>query len=52
MHYRAIEAVAQEIGYEDASFFRRLFRRKVGMSLADYRRRFGGFRKALTAAAI
>lgn len=48
----AIEAVAQEIGYEDASFFRRLFRRKVGMSPADYRRRFGGFRKALTAAAI
>ncbi|WP_420349053.1 GlxA family transcriptional regulator [Pelagibius sp.] len=48
----AVEAVAQEIGYEDASFFRRLFRRKVGMSPADYRRRFGGFRRALTAAAL
>ncbi|NIA70802.1 helix-turn-helix domain-containing protein [Pelagibius litoralis] len=48
----AVEAVANEVGYEDASFFRRLFRRKVGMKPTDYRRRFGNVRKALQAAAI
>lgn len=46
-----IEAIANEVGYEDASFFRRLFRRKVGMSPGNYRRRFSAFRKALQAAA-
>lgn len=45
----AVEAVANEVGYEDASFFRRLFRRKVGITPTDYRRRFGGFRRALQA---
>lgn len=38
-----IEAVAEEVGYEDGSFFRRLFRRKIGMTPDDYRRRFGAF---------
>lgn len=47
-----VEAVANEVGYEDASFFRRLFRRKVGMTPADYRRRFGAFRRALQAATV
>ena len=42
-----IEAVADNVGYEDASFFRRLFRRKVGLTPAAYRKRFGSFRKAL-----
>lgn len=42
-----VEAVAAEIGYEDTSFFRRLFRRKVGLSPSDYRRRFRAIRKAL-----
>jgi len=45
-----VEAVALEIGYEDASFFRRLFRRKVGLTPSEYRRRFGAMRRALTAA--
>ena len=36
-----IEAVAVEVGYQDASFFNRLFRRKVHLSPAQYRRRFG-----------
>lgn len=42
-----IDAVAGEVGYEDASFFRRLFRREVGLSPNVYRRRFGAIRKAL-----
>lgn len=43
----AIEAVADEVGYEDASFFGRLFRRKVGLTPAQYRKRFRGLRQAL-----
>lgn len=42
-----LEAVAQEVGYDDAAFFGRLFRRQVGLSAAQYRRRFGGLRGAL-----
>lgn len=45
-----IEAIANEVGYEDASFFGRLFRRRVGMTPAQYRRRFGALRKALQTA--
>jgi transcriptional regulator GlxA family with amidase domain len=43
----AVEAVANDVGYEDASFFGRLFRRKVGITPAQYRRRFGTLRRAL-----
>jgi transcriptional regulator GlxA family with amidase domain len=42
-----VEAVATEVGYEDASFFGRLFRRKVGLTPAQYRKRFGRLRMAL-----
>lgn len=42
-----IEAVAEEVGYDDAAFFSRLFRRSVNLSPAQYRRRFGGMRAAL-----
>jgi AraC-like DNA-binding protein len=42
-----IEAIANEIGYEDAGFFSRLFRRKVDLSPAQYRKRFGAMRNAL-----
>lgn len=45
-----VEAVANEAGYEDASFFGRLFKRKVGLTPAQYRKRFGGMRRALSAA--
>jgi transcriptional regulator GlxA family with amidase domain len=38
----SIDAIGAEVGYEEPSFFRRLFHRKVGMSPAAYRRRFGG----------
>lgn len=42
-----IEAVAQEVGYEDAAFFSSLFRRKVSLTPHQYRRRFVALRKAL-----
>ena len=42
-----VEAIAVEVGYQDASFFGRLFRRKVALTPAVYRRRFGGLRKQL-----
>jgi transcriptional regulator GlxA family with amidase domain len=43
-----IEAIANEVGYEDAGFFSRLFRRKVSLTPAQYRRRFGAMRNAIT----
>jgi transcriptional regulator GlxA family with amidase domain len=43
----SIEAIANEVGYEDAGFFSRLFRRKVKLTPAQYRRRFGSMRRAL-----
>lgn len=42
-----IEAIANEVGYEDAGFFSRLFRRKVNLTPAAYRRRFTAMRKGL-----
>ena len=42
-----IEAIAEEVGYDDAAFFSRLFRRAVSLSPAQYRRRFGGMRASL-----
>jgi transcriptional regulator GlxA family with amidase domain len=42
-----IEAIANEVGYEDAGFFSRLFRRSVSLTPAQYRKRFGAMRKAL-----
>jgi len=46
-----VEAVANEVGYEDAAFFSRLFRRKVGLTPVQYRRRFGSLRRSLTGGA-
>ena len=46
----AIDAVANDVGYGDASFFRRLFRRKVGLTPHAYRLRFRTFRRALATA--
>jgi transcriptional regulator GlxA family with amidase domain len=42
-----LEQLAEKVGYEDATFFSRLFRRKVGLTPAVYRRRFGALRGAL-----
>lgn len=36
-----VEAIAQEVGYQDTSFFGRLFKRKVALTPVQYRRRFG-----------
>ncbi len=46
-----VEAIANEVGYEDASFFGRLFRRNVNLTPAQYRKRFGSMRRALQAGA-
>jgi transcriptional regulator GlxA family with amidase domain len=45
-----VEAIANEVGYEDAGFFSRLFRRPVNLTPAQYRRRFGGLRRSLASA--
>ena len=45
-----IEAIANEVGYEDAGFFSRLFRRQVALTPAQYRKRFGAMRRALRSA--
>lgn len=36
----SVETVALEVGYEDSNFFRRLFKRRVGITPARYRQRF------------
>lgn len=46
-----IEAIAGEVGYEDAGFFSRLFRRQVNLTPAQYRKRFGALRRNLAGAA-
>ncbi|MDF2772994.1 MAG: transcriptional regulator, AraC family with amidase-like domain [Geminicoccaceae bacterium] len=35
-----VEEIAYRVGYEDITFFRRLFRRQKGVTPAEYRRRF------------
>jgi transcriptional regulator GlxA family with amidase domain len=46
-----VEAIAVEVGYQDASFFGRLFRREVALTPAQYRRRFGALDRQLRRAA-
>ncbi|MDX5378950.1 MAG: helix-turn-helix domain-containing protein [Halomonas sp.] len=43
-----IEAIAEQLGYADPSFFRRLFGRRVGLTPSQYRRRFRGLRLRLS----
>lgn len=40
-----IEAVAEMVGYQDAAFFGRKFQSRVGLTPAQYRRKFGGLRR-------
>ena len=37
-----IDEVGYRVGYEDPTFFRRLFRRETGLSPAAYRRKMAG----------
>lgn len=41
----SIEMIAVEAGYEDPNFFRRLFKRKVGITPARYRQKFAAILK-------
>lgn len=40
MSEEAIDEISAEVGYEDTSFFRRLFRRMTGLTPSEYRRMF------------
>ncbi|SFH27909.1 GlxA family transcriptional regulator [Modicisalibacter xianhensis] len=42
-----IEAIAGDVGYEDPSFFRQLFMRRVALTPGQYRRRFRTMRLAM-----
>lgn len=42
-----VEAIALEVGYEDAGFFNRMFKRRVQLTPGQYRKRFGGMRREL-----
>jgi len=37
-----VDEVASRVGYEDPTFFRRLFKREAGLTPAGYRRKFAG----------
>lgn len=43
----AVETIALEVGYEDTSFFARLFSRSVKLSPARYRKRFGALGRVI-----
>jgi transcriptional regulator GlxA family with amidase domain len=45
-----IERIAVDVGYQDDSFFRRLFRRRVGLTPRAYRQRVQSFRDVLVEA--
>ena len=36
----AVDEISVEVGYEDPSFFRRLFKRRTGLTPSQYRRMF------------
>jgi transcriptional regulator GlxA family with amidase domain len=43
--------IVWQTGYEDVSSFQRLFKRETGLTMAEYRQRFGGRRYGVAAAA-
>jgi transcriptional regulator GlxA family with amidase domain len=49
---QSAETIAFEVGYEDAAFFRRLFRRNVHLTPSQYRKRFGALRRVLSRAGV
>lgn len=48
---RSVQTVCGAVGYEDAAFFRALFKRHTGLTPAEYRERFGVARTASQAIA-
>lgn len=42
-----VETITQEVGYEEAAYFSRLFRRKVNLNPNQCRKRFGALRRTL-----
>ena len=44
----AVDDISFEVGYEDPSFFRRLFKRRTGLSPVKYRRAFQPVAHGLT----
>ncbi|PZN30671.1 MAG: AraC family transcriptional regulator, partial [Proteobacteria bacterium] len=47
---RPVDQISFEIGYDDTSFFRRLFKRVVGLTPSSYRRMFAPLARPLAAA--
>ncbi len=47
-----VDDISAAVGYEDVSFFRRLFRRMTGLTPSDYRRMFQPIASAVRRAAI
>jgi len=43
MTSNAVDHIGREVGYEDPASFRRIFKRKVGLTPSTYRRRFARF---------
>ena len=39
-NFANVEEIGQMVGYEDPTFFRRLFKRRVGLTPAAYRKKF------------
>lgn len=44
----SIEAIADETGYGDTSFFHKLFKRQTGLTPVQYRLRFGALHRAIS----
>lgn len=42
--HTAVNQVVWQVGYEDVSSFQRLFKRETGLTMVEYRQRFGGKR--------
>jgi transcriptional regulator GlxA family with amidase domain len=39
---RSVEEIGHQVGYEDPTSFRRLFKRRAGLTPASYRKKFAG----------
>lgn len=48
---RPVDEIAASVGYEDAASFRRVFKRRVGLSPSEYRRKFQGLSALANASA-